>query len=193
MAGSRTHAHATVTFDPAKVLSVLNEHDVRYVLIGGLAARYQGADLLTEDVDVTPDRDEVNLERLADALAALDAQMLDPAGNAIDLREPRIEPELMTRMRSFRTQTRYGVLDVSLRPDGTDGYSDLVRRAEYIVVDSVAAPVANLRDVIRSKEAAGRAKDLAVLPQLNERVRRLETEGPQQAPIPVDPERYEGG
>jgi len=35
-------------------------------------------------------------------------------------------------------------------------------------------PVASLADVIRSKEAAGRAKDIAVLPDLIEYARRAD-------------------
>lgn len=182
-----------MTFDPAAMFAVLNAHDVQYVVIGGMGARYQGSDLLTEDVDITPDLEPANLDRLANALVALEAKMLDPDGKPIDLPEPKIEPELMMRMRSFRTTTRSGVLDISLHPDGTDGFPDLVRRAVYIVVDTVAAPVADLRDIIRSKDAAGRDKDLAALPHLERVLARQQREGPaREIRLPVDPARYIG-
>jgi hypothetical protein len=63
--------------------------------------------------------------------------------------------------------TRAGHLDLSYLPSGTAGYSDLAERAERLDLgDGLAAPVAALEDVIRSKEAAGRDKDRIVLPAL---------------------------
>jgi hypothetical protein len=46
------------------------------------------------------------------------------------------------------------------------GYEDLVRGATTIVIRGQSVRVAALEDIIRSKEAAGRAKDLAALPVL---------------------------
>ena len=68
--------------------------------------------------------------------------------------------------------TRHGPLDITYRPDGTDGYPDLARGVVVVSLLDVGVPVAALRDVIRSKEAAGRAKDLATLPALIEHLRR---------------------
>jgi hypothetical protein len=62
--------------------------------------------------------------------------------------------------------TAAGPLDVNLRPDGTRGYKDLIRAAESRQVEGVTIPVAALEDVARSKEAAGRPKDLERLPEL---------------------------
>jgi hypothetical protein len=52
-------------------------------------------------------------------------------------------------------------------PSGTDGYEDLKQGAEYQPLGhGLQIAIASLEDVIRSKTAAGRAKDLATLPQL---------------------------
>jgi hypothetical protein len=52
-------------FDAVALLEVLTLHGVRFVVIGGIAALSQGSPLPTEDVDVTPERDDENLDRLA--------------------------------------------------------------------------------------------------------------------------------
>jgi hypothetical protein len=62
-------------FRPEELLRVLHEHDVRYVLIGGLAATLYGSAAPTFDVDITPDTSQENLERLSAALTALDARI----------------------------------------------------------------------------------------------------------------------
>ena len=62
---------------------------------------------------------------------------------------------------------RYGEFDISFRPDGfSHGYPELVTNAHRFRVDDVEVVIADLNDVIRSKEATGRPKDLRVLPLL---------------------------
>ena len=57
------------TFDPVAILEALTQRGVRFVVIGGIAALSHGSPLPTEDVDITPERDDENLERLAAAEA----------------------------------------------------------------------------------------------------------------------------
>ena len=56
----------------------LLEHDVEYVLIGGLAVQTHGHVRTTNDADLIPAPDPANLGRLADALSSLDARVLNP-------------------------------------------------------------------------------------------------------------------
>ena len=156
-----------VEFDPVELLRTLQHHRVQFVLIGGIAARLRGAPLLTEDVDITPDQTDQNLERLSAALRDLQARLRtssDPDG--IDF---PIEPELLKAGESWTFTTRNGDLDLVFVPAGTRGYADLSRSADNITVSEdgeVTVAVAALADVIRSKEAAGREKDRAALPLL---------------------------
>ena len=62
--------------------------------------------------------------------------------------------------------TRFGDLDLSYRPAGTTGFEDLEKSAVSVDLEGTIVPVAALEDIIRSKEAAGRAKDAAALPTL---------------------------
>lgn len=62
-------------FRPEGILRMLDEHGVRYVLIGGMAAVLHGSALPTYDVDSTPEGSTPNLARLSDALRALNARV----------------------------------------------------------------------------------------------------------------------
>lgn len=62
--------------------------------------------------------------------------------------------------------TPSGEFDLSFVPSGTEGYDDLARHARVIESFGQLVPVADLDDVIRSKEAAGRPKDILHLPIL---------------------------
>ena len=154
-------------FDPVEILRVLTEHGVRFVVIGGVAARLRGAPLLTQELDVTPDDEPSNLVALAAALRQLEARLRvsdDPG----ELPFP-VEPEMLAAARSWTLSTRAGDLDLILLPAGTRGYPDLVRGASPVRVANdppLSVPVASLDDVIRNKEATGRDKDRAALPLL---------------------------
>jgi hypothetical protein len=60
-----------------------------------------------------------------------------------------------------------GEFDISFHPSGfAGGYAELAVNAHHLRVGDVEVVVADLADVIRSKESAGHPKDLRVLPLL---------------------------
>ena len=162
-------------FRPQDILAVLHDHGVRYVLVGGLAAVLHGASNVTTDVDVVPQEALVNLERLSEALKELDARIRvtgEPDGVPFDP-----SAESLGRVRTWNLQTSKGDLDVAFEPSGTRGYDDLRRDIVTMRIRGVDVPVASLADVIRSKEAAGRERDRAILPGLRELLARQRRQG----------------
>jgi len=157
-------------FDPAELLRVLGTHGVDYVLIGGLAATLYGSPHVTTDVDITPAGSRENLRRLAKALDDLEARIRvegEPAGVEFDR-----SAEMLSRTSLLNLTTRAGDLDLAFAPHGTQGYPDLRKRAVELDIDGVTVVVADLADVIRSKEAAGREKDRLTLPTLRRLLER---------------------
>ena len=151
-------------FDPRAIFDVLERHGVRYVVIGGVAAILHGAAHVTTDVDVVPQDARDNLERLAGALKEIHARIRvsgEPDGVPFDH-----SAASLARVRIWNLQTDIGDLDVTFEPSGTHGYDDLRRDAIVMRLRSGNVPVASLADVIRSKEAADRPRDRAVLPGL---------------------------
>ena len=142
-----------------------------YVVIGGFAAELRGSPYVTRDVDVTPARTRENFTKLAAALNELDAKLRNP-----DVKEPLAIPldeRSLDQGTTWTFVTKHGYLDIALLPDGTRGYDDLRRSAtREQLTATVTISVAALADVIRSKEAAGREKDRAVLPILRQVLER---------------------
>ena len=158
------------------VFACLDRHQVRYVLIGGLAAVLHGSPLPTVDVDICPASDTANLQRLAKALEDLDARVRTP-DTAEGVQFPR-DAQFLSRVALLNLVTRAGDLDLCFMPAGTRGYDDLAIGASAVRVFDLSVPVASLEDVIRSKEAANRPKDLRALPVLRsllEEIRRRRT------------------
>lgn len=154
------------TFRPAEILEVLARHGVHYVVIGGLAATLHGAAYVTLDLDIAPAIDRANLDRLSAALRDLEAR-IRVVGSAED-EEFAFDHsgESLARAKVWNLATRSGYLDICVEPAGTGGYEDLRRDALTIELAGTTVTVASLADVVRSKEAAGRAKDELALPML---------------------------
>ncbi len=166
---------ASEDFDPVRMLTALREAGVQFVLVGGMAAILHGDVGVTLDLDIVPEREPDNLDRLAIALGTLEARIRTegaPEGLPFDCSGRffrNLAPDSILNL-----TTQVGDLDLTLCPSGTEGYRDLRRDAiEIEAADGVHILVASLADVIRSKEAAGREKDRTALPRLRRLLDRM--------------------
>ena len=157
--------------DAARIIRTLREHDVRFVVIGGFAVElWDVAVQPTVDVDITPERSVENLARLAAALNELDAA-LRFGDESVDI-PGGFTGDHIAQMLVLNLATSAGPLDLSVVPAGTDGYPDLILRMSEIDYQGVPVPTADLADVARSKEAAGRPKDIRTLPAIRAHLER---------------------
>lgn len=164
-------------FDPALAFRVFNQHEVHYVLIGGLAGEFLGAPVGTDDIDICYERTTENIERLAAALRQLDAR----------LRVAKVDEELpflldaqtLAAGDSSTFCTDAGDIDILATPSGTGGFRDLDAGATaYDLGQGLVVRVVGLDDLMRMKEASGRPKDeahLNVLAALKEMVDQAKT------------------
>lgn len=160
-----------------RILETFAGHRIDYVVIGGVAATIWGSPRNTEDIDICPSEKPENLARLADALNELDARFR-PAGLETGFTPPgRWDEKSFGSFTSLSLVTTHGWLDVWFRPDGTRGYRDLVEQASEAEFGGVRVQVADLEDVIRSKAAAGRTRDLEAIPHLRELQQRRRLRG----------------
>ena len=148
------------------IIDVFNRHLVRYVVIGAFAAIAQQAPIpATRDIDLTPEESQENLARLSLALKELGARIRTegvPGGLPFSH-----DARSLASAEMWNLICPDGEFDISFHPSGfAGGYPELAANAHRLRVDNVEVVVADLGDVIRSKETAGRPKDLRVLPIL---------------------------
>jgi len=150
----------------AAIVAALNRHQVRYVIIGAFAAIAQQAPIpATRDIDVTPEASKENVARLSLALKELGARIRTEA--VPDGLPFSHDATSLVAAEVWNLICRDGEFDISFHPSGfAGGYAQLVVNAHRLRVGEVEVVVADLADVIRSKESAGRPKDLRVLPLL---------------------------
>lgn len=154
----------------AELLELLDRHEARYVVVGGLAATVHGATRVTFDIDLVPEWTSANLDHLASALQDAGAELQTP-----DSGSPVAFPIDAASLRQFEVstwRTRLGDLDVILgTPTAARGvlarYDTLAPRAVEREAFGITILVAALDDIIESKQALGRETDLVALPELH--------------------------
>ncbi len=154
--------------DVVAIARALNDHGVSYVIVGGIAAIAHGYSGATFDADVVPGIARANLANLVRALASLEAQSLAASGEVLEIETPppSLSASTIRDRLTWHFATSAGRLDVMLVIDGVGGYRELQRRAEQRTPDGVTMLIADLDDIIESKEAVGRPKDLRALDEL---------------------------
>ena len=144
------------TFSPTQaqdVAAAFAKNKVDYMFIGKSGAILLGYPGTTQDVDVFPRKDSENGRRIVLALREL--------GFEID---SALEADII-RGKHF-VQIKNGPFDIDLvfAPDGIENYDEAKTRIDL----SSGFPVANIKDIIESKRAAGRPRDAIELPQLQD-------------------------
>jgi hypothetical protein len=142
--------------DARRILEELARHEVNFVLVGGLAAQTHGNTRMTNDVDVIPEPDPQNLSRLADALNALEARVLNPGSEGLE-----IDAAMLPRATIWQLATPHGDIDILHEAPGAGPFEQLRERALVIALGDLQVPVAGRDDLIRMKLARGRALDRA--------------------------------
>lgn len=157
--------------DAERLIETLLDHQVKFVVVGGFAVElWEVALPPTIDVDITPERSRDNLARLARALNELEAEI---RFGRESVRIPGgFTGENIEEMMVLNLTTTAGPLDLTIVPAGTEGYPHLVRNASDLQYRGVSVPTADLEDVARSKEAAGRPKDIMALPAIRAHIER---------------------
>lgn len=138
----------------ATLASELRNAHIEAIVVGNVASILNGAPVLTQDVDLLVRDTPLNrkrLKRLAVALGGVG---------------PLIISDLTSVERIYGTSVPIDILYDQI--SGGMKFASLRSRARPAVVGHEILTVASLTDVIKSKTAAGRAKDKAVLPILNE-------------------------
>lgn len=154
------------SFQPEHILDVLGRHGVELVVVGGLAAALHGVPYVTFDIDVTPEPSRQNLDRLSTALTELGARIRtqdEPEGLPFGHDGASLQAGKV-----WNLVTTFGDLDLTMSPSGTRGFDDVVQGSTEVRLGRSSTRIASLETVIRSKRAADRLKDRAVLPLLEE-------------------------
>lgn len=148
--------------DFQKILKVLADQNVEFILVGGVAATIHGSARLTQDIDIVYSRAPTNLERLVVALGPYKPY---PRGAPPGL-PFRWDIRTLENGLNFTLTTTLGDIDLFGEITGGGDYEGLSE--DYLVVNVFGCEVKciGLDRLIHVKRAAGRPKDLDAIAEL---------------------------
>lgn len=135
-----------------------NEQSVRYLVIGGQAARLEGVPRYSMDWDILiPPRDIKNMDKINSLM-----------GDDLDLPLEPLGPQGQNFVQTY--QTRWGILQFHLGAPGLDAFEILESRAVFHSISKeVQARCISGSDLLRSKKAANRPSDALDIEFLEEK------------------------
>jgi hypothetical protein len=140
--------------DFKEFLKLLNENDVRYLLIGGYAVGYHGYPHATNDMDIWIALHPDNAERVVTVLREFGFNL------------PGLKPELFMKENAI---IRMGVppmrLEISTGISGVE-FDECYESRIVDMLDGMQVNIIDLHHLKINKKAAGRLKDLADLENL---------------------------
>ncbi len=152
--------------DFLSLFRTLLEHEVEFIVVGGVAAVLQGAPIATFDLDVVHSRTANNIKNVLSALKELNAMY-----RGREKQRLRATSEHRASAGHQLLMTRFGALDL-LGTIGTDlDYGDLLPHSIDVEIEGMHLRVLDLGQIIRVKEQLGQPKDKAVLPILRQTLR----------------------
>ena len=153
---------AKMQSEPAKFVQLLASSGINFIVVGGWAAIIHGSARTTQDFDVVYERSRTNIEKLASALAALHPYLRGaPPGLPFKWDLATIRNGL-----NFTLTTDLGDFDLLGEIAGGGAYYDLLPNSVEVAVFQTRCRCLNLDQLIQTKRAAGRPKDLEVVAEL---------------------------
>jgi hypothetical protein len=149
--------------DLRALLAALQDGQVRFVVIGGVAVAAHGYLRATEDLDIVPDPDRENLRRLSNVLVMLEATLPLAGGRTFD---PAVDASQLRRGSSLTLDTIHGGLDVVQRVPNAPSYEELDEQAVDSDLLGVPVRICSLAALRQMKESRGNSQDRADLENL---------------------------
>jgi predicted nucleotidyltransferase len=154
--------------DVEAILRALNDAEVRYLIVGGLAVVAHGYVRATVDLDIVVDLERENILRAVRALENIGYSPLVPvrAEEFADAtkRQCWIDEKNMTVFQMRHADPKSPRVDIFVKEPFS--FSDELAAAKWEEVAGIRAPVLRLERLLEMKRAAGRPADLLDIEQL---------------------------
>jgi predicted nucleotidyltransferase len=152
------------------LLQKLLNHNVDFVLAGGLACTVHGSPLVTQDIDICVAINDTQLLKLREALRDVTPRFrMNPNFKPSFLEHPKRGDEL----KNIYLETDLGVLDIISELQPVGAFEIVKQRSITIKLYGHPCHVVCLEDLIRIKETMSRPKDKETLLHLRAILKKL--------------------
>ena len=148
--------------DFKEFITLLNDHNVKYLIVGGYALAFHGHPRYTKDIDVWIESSMDNADKLLKVLSDFGFESIELSSsdflvsdNVIQLGFPPNRIDILTSV------------------DGIN-FGESSSKAKVITIDNIAIHLIGINDLITNKMASGRLQDLADVEKLKEILKNQE-------------------
>lgn len=143
----------TLPKDFKEFVVLLNKNNVRYIVIGGYAVVYHGYVRSTNDIDIWID---IRDENIRNTLKALD----DFGFSSLNIKEADFSPNQIIQLGYPPNR-----IDLITTPAGID-FETCYQTKEQLIIDNITINIIDLKNLIKTKKASNRTRDLADIEEL---------------------------
>ena len=143
----------TLQKDFKEFIKLLNKNNVRYIVIGGYAVVYHGYVRSTNDIDMWIDIHKDNIKK---AIKALD----EFGFSSLNIKEADFSPNQIIQLGHPPHR-----IDLITPPAGID-FDTCYESKEQVMIDNITVNIIDLENLIKTKKATNRTRDLADVEEL---------------------------
>jgi len=152
----------TNSMDFGRAFSALKEHEVLYLVIGGLAMNLHGIRRITGHLSLFVDLESENMKRFLDAVTSLDCEPKSPVDHDIllcsDKRSALIKDKKL-RVCTFVSLSAPS-MEIDIQLDPPDDFMEVNKRKKEVPFGEAKIPVLSMDDMIKWKSGSKRRQDI---------------------------------
>jgi len=132
-----------------EMLSLFNDEQVEYMVVGAYALAYHGLPRATGDIDLWIRRSDENASRIWQAMSRFGVPLSDLTKD--DLKNPETVFQIGIAPRR---------IDILTSIDGVE-FDEAIQEMKRVEIEDIEIPIIGRRHLIQNKKAAGRPQDEA--------------------------------
>jgi hypothetical protein len=145
-----------------QIFKGLNEKDVKYLIVGGIAVNFHGFERATSDLDIMISLEKDNIERFVIAVENLKFVPRLPV-SIIDFANPD-KRKIWIEEKNMKVFTIYNPLNelesVDILIENFLDFDEAYKNREILEAEDVKIPVISIDYLIKLKKVAGRSRDM---------------------------------
>lgn len=149
--------------DLENLLKILLNHNIDFVVIGGLAAILHGSSVVTQDIDICTPLSAENIDKIRNCLREYHPfhRMTSPKLSFMKI------PEKGKSLKNLYLETDIGTLDMLTEVTGLGNFKEVQKHAIEVEIFDQKCKVLSIDALLEAKQRMGRDKDKAVIKELN--------------------------
>lgn len=164
--------------DYLAIFRELNENQIKYIVVGGVAINFYGIPRMTYDIDLILDLGDKNLKEFLWLLKKWGFKPKVPVDIMEFAKEEKRQDWIKNKnIKAFNlVNPKWAMSEIDIVINSPVNYEGASKNIKYFTLHGISIPIVSINDLIRMKEGTGRRQDEADIKYLKELKKRGEFE-----------------